>query len=70
MLENTTQYFPTNVESKTRAYPVQRCQKQLFLLHLLRLKGRTCAAMLFSFVKSMCREVGAPNELLTNNSKV
>eukprot|EP00957_Ditylum_brightwellii_P128877 9830956-Ditylum_brightwellii.AAC.2 len=105
MLENTTQYFPTCVESETCAYPVQHHQKQLFPLHFLRLKGRTCADMFFSSIKGICRytciqlfvvlfmdflwvkllrqesqipgvyndfyrEVGTPNELLTDNSKV
>eukprot|EP00957_Ditylum_brightwellii_P071044 5398980-Ditylum_brightwellii.AAC.1 len=52
-LENTTQYFPTCVESETHAYPVQHHQKQLFPLHLLQLKGRICTDMFFSSVKSI-----------------
>eukprot|EP00957_Ditylum_brightwellii_P115620 8819489-Ditylum_brightwellii.AAC.1 len=52
MLENTTQYFSTCMESETQAYPIQHCQKQLFPLHLPMLKGRTCADMLFSSIFS------------------
>eukprot|EP00957_Ditylum_brightwellii_P190356 14490605-Ditylum_brightwellii.AAC.1 len=53
MLENTTQYFPTRVESETCTCPVQHHHQQLFPLHLLQLKGRTCADTFFSSAKSI-----------------
>eukprot|EP00957_Ditylum_brightwellii_P063116 4791234-Ditylum_brightwellii.AAC.1 len=76
MLENTTQYFPTCVESETCAYPVQHCQKQLFLLRLLWLKDFLWVKLLRQESQvpgaydDFCIEVGTPNELLTDNSKV
>eukprot|EP00957_Ditylum_brightwellii_P071085 5402874-Ditylum_brightwellii.AAC.1 len=104
-LENITQYYLDCMEAETHSYPKQHMQKQLFLLHLCWLQGRTCTDTFFSSVKSVCsftcvqlfivlsvdylwvkllrresqvpgsyqdfcREAGAPNELLTNNSRV
>ena len=104
-IANTTQYYPTRVESEVRDYPRQHRQKRLHALHYNRIPGRTCADTFFSSIKSIrgftcvqlfvattwdllwikllrresqvpgayldfCKEVGAPNELLTDNSKV
>ena len=103
--QNTTQYYPTLVESENRSYPRQHRQKRLHAIQCRRIPGKTCGDTFFSSIRSIrgytcaqlfvattwdflyvkllrresqvpgaykdfCNEVGVPNMLLTDNSKV
>eukprot|EP00957_Ditylum_brightwellii_P030823 2335102-Ditylum_brightwellii.AAC.1 len=76
MLENTSQHFPAFVESETWAYSAQHHQKQLLPLHFLQLKNFLLdelfrqESQVPGAYNDFYRVMGAPKELLTNNSKV
>ena len=52
-IANTTQFYPTCVESEVSEYPRQHHQKHLHALYYSRIPGRTCADTFFSSIKSI-----------------
>eukprot|EP00957_Ditylum_brightwellii_P118679 9052384-Ditylum_brightwellii.AAC.1 len=57
-MENTTQYFPDQIEAETKACPNQCRQRRLFPMHYQHLKGQTylLCYLWTNFGSSYCKE--------------